>query len=148
MAPKYFIVDRKIDYTVTQSYAVVADDAEQAVAKMEKFVEVGPVPATGAASEAPTDVVQFDDYMDQIENTYEVEVRQASRGDEASLGKSLLELIVQARAEKMLALLRRISNAGLLGRDMGEEVDAMLEGIDKSIAEGKAQLKAVTGSLV
>ena len=48
----------------------------------------------------------------------------------------------------MLALLRRISNAGLLGRDMGEEVDAMLEGIDKSIAEGKAQLKAVTGSLV
>ena len=146
MAPKYFIVDRKIDYTVTQSYAVVADDAEQAVAKMEKFVEVGP--ATGAASEAPTDVVQFDDYMDQIENTYEVEVRQAPRGDEASLGKSLLELIVQARAEKMLALLRRISNAGLLGRDMGEEVDAMLEGIDKSIAEGKAQLKAVTGSLV
>lgn len=141
MAFTPFIVDRKIDYTVTQRFAVVAPDADAAVEILDQFVSE----SAQATPASPRQVVQLEDRMDQIENTCAFEVRVDTGAHELAVGPTLLESLARDRATNMLGLLRRISNFAAPSHLL-REVDELLADLDAEVEANRAGLAAMTGS--
>lgn len=140
-----YIIDRTLDYTATQRFAVAADSADQAEERVNDFTESD----WSAESARRYGVAQISDHLEQIENSHAVRLVDVIdvQDGRPELQRGLDRALLQENASKMRDLLKQVASNPQMywgpTAKIGQDISAFLAGMDKQLAEYQSTLDAV-----
>lgn len=149
-ASNLFPIERSLEYRIKQRFIVSAKSFDEAAAKVAEFVDSD----WSCESAKNYGLVQVSDELEQIENSQEINYGDdvLTSDDDCQVDESMQNLLIENRAPKMLALLRKISSSPAVHQgstsDLGVEVKAFVDSIDAELAIPGNALKDLAQSLI